>query len=110
MCHYYSIRRANTADGSAILGISSESSQAPEHIAEVVIDRMQVLRRRIDRSELDHEAISNHPVAERPFGRVGAIPREMNRLAVAQPHPRLLRGRERRRQVIDRVGLDHLPN
>src|SRR5919197_2638226 len=72
------------------LGNPSESSQAPEHIAKIVIDRVQALRRWIDRSELDDEALANHPIAERPFGRVGAVPREMNRLAVALAHARLL--------------------
>src|SRR5215510_16183882 len=101
MRHHYSIRHGNTpAVRRQSTRIIPESCRTPEHIAEIVIDRVQVLRRRIDRSELDDEAIADHPVAERPFRRVGAIPREMDRLAVALAYARLLGTRERRRQMI----------
>src|SRR5215510_1242318 len=85
---------------------TGESALAPEHIAKIVIDRVQVQRRRFDRAKLDDEAIPNHPVAEGAFGRIRAIPRKMNRLAVARAHARPLRGRKRRRQVVDHISLN----
>ena len=71
------------------------SSNAAEHVAKTMIDRMQVLRRRIDRAQLDHKTVANDAITERAFGRVRSIPGEMYRLAVASAHAGLLRLRER---------------
>src|SRR5262245_2150812 len=97
MPQHYSIRAGYTPAGRRqSTRIIPGSCPTPEHIAEIVIDRVQELRRRIHRSELDDKAVADHPVAERPFRRVRAIPREVDRLAVALAYARLLGTRERR--------------
>src|SRR4030088_2164196 len=49
-------------------------ADASEHVAEVVVDRVQVLRRRIHGTHLDDESGPDDVVAERPFRRVGPVP------------------------------------
>src|SRR5688500_1574044 len=41
------------------------SGRAAEHVPQVVIDRMEVLRGRIHRTHFDHEAVRDDPIAER---------------------------------------------
>src|SRR5215218_5879032 len=58
------------------------STGPPEHVSEVVIDRVQVLRGGVDRSHLDPETIADHAVAERLLGHIRSIPREMHRRGI----------------------------
>src|SRR5262245_43912944 len=92
-----------------IMLIVSGSPRPAEHVAEVVVDRVQVLGLGIDRAHLDDEAIGDHAIAERLFGGVGAVPGEMHGLAVAAAHARPLRGGEGRRHMLDRKRLDQPP-
>ena len=87
----------------------SGSGAAPEQVAEVVIDGVQVLRGAVHRAHLDHEHVADHAIAERPLRRVGAVPGEVRGIAVAGRDARTLGGGKRGRQVLDRVGLDQLP-
>ena len=70
-------RRRNPAGGArddapafrpAPCGLCADAS---EHVAEVVVDRVQVLRSRIHGTHLDDESGRDDAVAERPFRRVG---------------------------------------
>ena len=88
---------------------ASARAHASQHVAEVVVDRVQVQRLGVDGAHLDDEAVGDQAVAERLLGRVRAVPGEMHGLAVALAHARPLGGGERRRQMLDRIGLDQLP-
>src|ERR1044072_999857 len=65
---------------------------APEHVAEVVVDRVQMLRGLVDGPHLDHEAVADEAITERLLDRVRAVPGEVNRIGIAAAPPRLLRG------------------
>ena len=89
--------------------VSQRQAVRPSTLARSMVNRVQVLRGGVHRAQLDDEAVCDHTVAERLFRRVRPVPGEMHGLAVAGPHPRALGGGESRRQVLDRVGLDQLP-
>src|SRR5260221_14760098 len=78
-------------------------ADAPEDVAEVVVDRVQVLRSRIHGTHLDDESGPDDAVAERPFRRVRPVPGKAYGLAIAGPDARALGGGQRCRHVLDRV-------
>src|SRR6185436_11540089 len=53
----------------------------PQHVAEVVVDGVQVLRGGVDRAEFYHEAIADDAVAERLLGLIRSVPGEVHCLA-----------------------------
>src|SRR5262245_4756496 len=66
------------------------SRRAPEHVGEVVVDRVQMLRGGVDGTHLDHEAVADHAITERLFRRIRAVPGKVHGLAVARPDALLL--------------------
>ena len=98
-------RRRNQLRGAALTAFSP----SPQHVAKVVVDRVQVLRLGVDRRHLDDEAVADHAIAERRLRRVAGVPGEVHGLPVARLHPRALRLGQRGREMLDRIELDHLP-
>ena len=89
---------------------STLASDGPsEHASKIVVDGVQVLGGYVHGPYLDHEPIADHAVAECCFRCIRPIPCEVHGFAVTRRDARLLGRRERRRQMLDRIGFYELP-
>src|SRR3977135_1657843 len=84
-------------------------ADAPEHVGEVVVDRVQVLRSRIHGTHLDDEPGPDDAVAERLFRRVRPVPGKAYGLPIAGPDACALGGGQRCRKMLARDGLYLVP-
>ena len=85
------------------------SGRPAEHAGKIVIDRMQMLGSRVDRTELDYKAIADNPVSERLLDDIGPVPCEMDGFTVAGYDANLLGARKRGRQMLNGECFHDLP-
>jgi hypothetical protein len=71
------------------------SGRLPEHAGKIVVDRVQMLRGRVNRAELDYETITDDPVSKRLLSKIWSVPCKMDGLTIARYDARLLRARKR---------------
>src|SRR5262245_61250355 len=85
------------------------SGRPTQHAGKIMIDRVQMLGSRVDRTELDDKAVTDDPVPERFLGDIGPVPCEMDGFTVAGIDARLLGARKRGWQMFHGVSFDDLP-